>query len=238
MFILLIFLNFYAYGKPLIIGVPDFAPPFVSRSGGGEIYFGFNIDLMNSICKLIKMECQYRGMSIQQLYTNLNQGKVDIMLAPTPIVATADTDYIFSLPYLASKAQAVTLKAKDDINTLMDLKGKKVGSLKYTLYGGLLEEHFQDFFDLIEFAKLTDMAMALTNQEIEAIILNANVAKYAMSNSTTELKLVGDPIPIGNGYGILALKKNAPLIMQINKALLQIEQDGTYLKIYNTYFSN
>ncbi|HAT1658697.1 TPA: transporter substrate-binding domain-containing protein [Legionella pneumophila] len=238
MFILLIFLNFYAYGKPLIIGVPEFAPPFVSRSGGGEFYFGFNIDLMNSICKIIEMECQYKGMNIQQLYTNLNEGKVDIMLAPTPIVSTADSDYIFSLPYLPSNAQVVTLKANDDINALKDLKGKKVGTLKYTLYGSLLQEHFQDYFDLIEFSKLSDMAIALSNQKIEAIVLNANAAKYAMSNSSTELKLVGDKIPIGNGYGILALKNNAPLIMKINTALLQIEKDGTYLEIYNTYFSD
>ncbi|HAZ7573646.1 transporter substrate-binding domain-containing protein [Legionella sp. PATHC032] len=240
MFILLIFLNFYAFGKPLLIGVPEFAPPFVSRSGGGggEIYFGFNIDLMNSICKIIEMECQYKGMNIQQLYTNLNQGKLDIMLAPTPIVPTVDTNYIFSLPYLPSNAQVITLKANNDINSLADLKGKKVGTLKYTLYGSLLAEHFQDYFDLVQFSKLPDMAIALSNKQIEGVVLNSNAAKYAMSNSLTELKLVGDPIPIGNGYGILALKNKAPLIMKINQALLQIEKDGTYLEIYNTYFSN
>ncbi|HAT8966191.1 TPA: transporter substrate-binding domain-containing protein [Legionella pneumophila subsp. pneumophila] len=238
MFILLIFINFHALGKALIIGVPDFAPPFVSRSGGGEFYFGFNIDLMNSICKIIEEECQYKGMNIQQLYTNLNAGKVDIMLAPTPIVSTAGTNYIFSLPYLPSNAQIVTLKANDHINALTDLKGKKVGTLKYTLYGGLLQEHFQDYVDLMQFSKLSDMAIALSNREIEAVVLNANAAKYAMSNSATELKFVGDPIPIGNGYGILALKNNAPLIMKINKALLQIEKDGTYLEIYNTYFGD
>ncbi|HAT8674133.1 ABC transporter substrate-binding protein [Legionella pneumophila] len=238
MFILLMFLNFYTFGKPLIIGVPDFAPPFVSRSGGGEFYFGFNIDLMNSICKIIEEECQYKGMNIQQLYTNLNAGKVDIMLAPTPIVSTAGTNYIFSLPYLPSNAQVITLKANNDINSLADLKGKKVGTLKYTLYGSLLAEHFQDYFDLVQFSKLSDMALALSNQKIEAIVLNTNAAKYAMSNSATELKMVGDQIPIGNGYGILALKNNAPLIMKINKALLQIEKDGTYLEIYNTYFSD
>ncbi|HAT8179218.1 TPA: transporter substrate-binding domain-containing protein [Legionella pneumophila] len=238
MFILLIFLNFYAYGKPLLIGVPEFAPPFVSRSGSGEIYFGFNIDLMNSICKIIEIECQYEGMSIQELYTNLNEGKIDIMVAPTPIVSTADTNYIFSLPYLPSNAQIVTLKANDDINTIMDLKGKKVGTLKYTLYGSLLAEHFQLYFDLVQFSNLSDMALALSNQKIEAIVLNVSAAKYALSNSSIELKLVGDKIAIGNGYGILALKNNAPLIMKINQALLQIEKDGTYLEIYNTYFSD
>lgn len=59
-----------------------------------------------------------------------------------------------------------------------------------------------------------------------------------MSNSATELKFVGDKMAIGDGYGILASKNNAPLIMKINKALLQIEKDGTYLEIYNTYFGD
>lgn len=49
-------------------------------------------------------------------------------------------------------------------------------------------------------------------------------------------KLVGKAIRSGDGYGIMANKNNADLITQINKALLQMENDGTYLRISNTYF--
>ncbi|KGP62991.1 ABC transporter substrate-binding protein [Legionella norrlandica] len=238
MLFILFICNFYAYGKPLIIGVPEFAPPFVSTSSGGTVFYGFNIDLMNSICKIIRMECAYKGMNLQKLFTSLNTGEVDIVLAPTPIVPTYNSDYIFSIPYLPSNVQFVTLKSNNTINTVKDLKGKKIGVLKYTLYGGLLEDNFQNLFELVEFPKIADMATALTNQDIDAVVLNANVAKYALSNSTTELKLIGEEVPIGNGYGILSLKKNAPLIKEINSALLKIEENGTYLTIYNTYFGD
>lgn len=239
MFFVLLICNFYAFGKPIIIGVPEYSPPFVTKSGAdGGLYYGFSIDLMNSICQRIHMECQYKGMNLQKLFTSLNAGDVDILLAPTPIVSTYDTNYIFSLPYLPSQAQFVALKSSNTIMKISDLKGKKVGTLKYTLYGGLLEENFQKFCDLIEFSKLTDMASALANQQIDAVVLNAKAAKFVISNSMHELKLVGAPIPIGQGYGILALQNNAPLIKEINQALLQMEEDGTYLNIYNTYFSD
>ena len=41
---------------------------------------------------------------------------------------------------------------------------------------------------------------------------------------------------MGEGYAIMAHKNNSDLIKKINQALLDMEQDGTYLRIYNRYF--
>ncbi|RYW67113.1 ABC transporter substrate-binding protein, partial [Legionella pneumophila] len=51
-----------------------------------------------------------------------------------------------------------------------------------------------------------------------------------------QLKLIGDKIPIGSGYGIIALKNQSALIDKINHILLEMEKDGSYLRIYNEYF--
>ncbi|KTD27817.1 transporter substrate-binding domain-containing protein [Legionella israelensis] len=238
MFIILFLGSLYAYGKTLTVGVPTYAPPFVSTSGHGNIYFGFSIDLMNAICKDIQIKCKYKGENFHELYSLLNNEEIDILLAPTPIAPLNNSNYIFSLPYLESNARFVTLQSNTHINTIMDLKGKKVGALKYTLYGKLLEDDFENLYILIQFSKITDMASALANKKIDGVILNADVAKYLISSSTIGLKFVGDEIPAGEGFGIMSLKKNAPLIQQINDALLKMEEDGTYLNIYNTYFGN
>ncbi|BCA93834.1 hypothetical protein TUM19329_01950 [Legionella antarctica] len=65
-----------------------------------------------------------------------------------------------------------------------------------------------------------------------------SLATLSVNNAIQQFKLVGQKILMGEGYGIMALKSNALLIQQINKSLLDMEADGTYLKIYNQYFSN
>lgn len=51
-----------------------------------------------------------------------------------------------------------------------------------------------------------------------------------------QLQLIGDKIPIGSGYAIIALKNQSALIDKINYILLEMEKDGSYLRIYNEYF--
>ncbi|HAT9593342.1 TPA: transporter substrate-binding domain-containing protein, partial [Legionella pneumophila subsp. pneumophila] len=49
-------------------------------------------------------------------------------------------------------------------------------------------------------------------------------------------KLLGDSFPFGVGFGVVARLDQAELIEKINQALIEIENDGTYLKIYNLFF--
>ena len=76
------------------------------------------------------------------------------------------------------------------------------------------------------------------DDEIDAILFNVNIFKYLSNNKIINFLPVGNPINIGNGYGILALKKNTNLINKVNTALLNIKNDGTYEKIYNKYFGH
>jgi ABC-type amino acid transport substrate-binding protein len=73
---------------------------------------------------------------------------------------------------------------------------------------------------------------------IDLILINHYAAKYMVGISGTKVKLVGDKIPIGSGYGIVTLKRNIELINKINTVLLDMEKDGSYLKIYNEYFGS
>ncbi len=68
-------------------------------------------------------------------------------------------------------------------------------------------------------------------------MINAHLAKYILNNSSSNYKIVGKKIPLGQGYSIIALPQNKALIIAINKCLLNMETNGTYLTIYNKYFS-
>ncbi|HAU2068628.1 TPA: transporter substrate-binding domain-containing protein, partial [Legionella pneumophila] len=61
-------------------------------------------------------------------------------------------------------------------------------------------------------------------------------AKYWMASEPYAYKLIGKKISIGEGYSIMANPDQFVLIKKINKILLEMEADGTYLRLYSEYF--
>lgn len=234
-FISLFIFNIVAYSGTINVGVLKFAPPFSSFTGDGNHYYGFVIDLMGNICLRINEKCTYKAVKAGAQFDSLKQETIDISFIPVPIASEPSGNFIFSLPYLASKGQFLTLK-ENKINELSEIKNLKIGVVKNTLYPLLIRTQYAETNTIKEYDKFTDLFAALASNEIAVIYINATVAKYIINNALRQLKLVGSPIAMGEGYAIMALKKNAALIKKINSALLALQADGTYLAIYKRYF--
>ncbi len=235
-FIILFISSFLAYGNPLTVGILRFAPPFSSADNNNH-YFGFSVDLMDEICKRINETCTYKATDLDTQFKDLDEGVIDITFLPSPLPSTEPTNYIFSLPYISSNGQFMALKSSN-INSVDDIKNKKIGALQATFIQYNVLPNYTAKENIKAYSKITSLIEALSNHDIDAALVNASVAKYLLNNTLKGFQLVGKPIVIGNGYGIIALKKNAAVIDKINKALLQIETDGTYLTIYNKYFGS
>lgn len=78
------------------------------------------------------------------------------------------------------------------------------------------------------------MLQALNENKVDAVLLDSGIVQYWTANNSDLLRSVGDPM--GSGYGIMANKNNEALIETINKYLLELENDDTYLKLYRRYF--
>ncbi|ARB92881.1 transporter substrate-binding domain-containing protein [Legionella longbeachae] len=231
-FLALLSSNMFAYSATITVGVGKFVPPF-SAADTSNHYFGFCIDLINELCKRMNDTCEYKSVMSEGIEASLTKGIVDVTLTPTPISPDVSSEYIFSMPYMTSSGQFIT--NNPDIKSLKDLQGKRIGiieesNLKTTLLS------YTPIENVKEFSKLPDLIEALNNNDIDAILLNVNILKNLINNQIINFRLVGKPVNLGNGYGLLALKRNAALIDKFNKALLQIENDGTYEGIYNKYF--
>ncbi|KTD30917.1 glutamine ABC transporter [Legionella moravica] len=229
--------SLFVHSAPIYIGVIPFAPPFSTSTDGGKSFYGFHIDLMNALCKRIKLKCMYKATKLSDQIQLLNQGTVDLIFSATPIETTSTGNYIYSLPYLNSDAQFVTLSTNDTLNEVKDIKNLTIGVLTNTLYYPFINTQFSTKDAIKQFSAMSEMITALVNHDVDVIIMNNNLARYLIINHMNTFKLVGAHIAIGNGYGLLALKKNKTLINKINSALLQMVSDGSYLAIYNTYFS-
>jgi ABC-type amino acid transport substrate-binding protein len=239
-FLALFILNTLSYGKALQIGVVNFAPPFSSATAtstnNSKHFYGFCIDLMDELCTRIQENCQYKETELgKKQLDDLRDGLIDITFLTSPVSDTNDKDYIYSLPYIPSRGQFL-VSSGSEIDSLDDLVGKKIGyfqasSLKKTI------AQYTPLNNIKEYTQLPAMLDALSTHQVDALLINSSFAKYLMNN-VERLKPIGQPVDLGMGYGMIALKQNEALISRINKALLQIESDGTYTTIYNKYFGD
>lgn len=234
-FIILLLSSFFVHSDPIKVGILEYAPPFSSKADDKH-FFGFIIDLMDVVCKRLNRECVYIATPLGSKFDALRLGTIDISFAPSPISSNIPQNYIYSLLFLASHGQFVALK-DSNIDTIADIVDKKIGVLKYTLFESIILNHYNFNNEVVPFDRLTDLVTAFTSKKVDLIMLNYSFAHYLINTTQDNFKLIGGKIPVGNGYGILALKINSELIDSINHILLDMEEDGTYLKIYNQYFS-
>ncbi|OJW12087.1 MAG: hypothetical protein BGO44_03380 [Legionella sp. 39-23] len=238
-FILFWFISNLSFSSPLKIGLGVSGPPIVEKvtTAQGSHYFGFCIDLMDNICKRIKNTCSYSEVTLNDQFDLLDSGKVDLLILASPYTPYHLKQYAFSIPYATSKFQFITLK-NSSINKIADIKNKKIGVNKNTFYGLLLKSPYGKHNQIIPYDSTPDLFSDLAENKIDVIVLNHAIAHNITSNNIFNVKAIGHDLPLGNGYGIIGLADKAPLIEEINKAILQMEHDGTYTAIYQKYYEH
>lgn len=224
------------FAEKLIIGTAPFLPPFEIAMDNKNGFTGFDIDLMMNICQRIQAECSFKQVKFAQLFTQILSGKIDLAISAISITEEREKTYLFSLPYFQSNSQFLT-RITSNINTMDDIRGKRAGVEHGTVAMDLIKTRFfSSPVNVVEFSTTPELLLALADNKVDVILLAADSAKYWAANNNS-LKLVDIPMPDGHGYGIMANLQNTQLIERINQALLSIQNDGTYKKLYNRYFN-
>lgn len=234
-FLAIMFALSVSQAKTLTVGTPEYNPPFVMASDKNH-YIGFDVDILTEICHRISTPCTFIPLAFGDIFTDLTNGRIDLAIGGVTITLARDKQFLFSLPYLPSYGQYV-VKYGSKIQRIDDTAGKTVGVAIESAYEDLLTNKLGKNVTIKTYDFHSQLFDALTSNEVDAILTDRASAESWFANTTNSYTLLGKPIPIGFGYGILANKDANELITQINKALLSMEADGTYLKIYEIYFN-
>jgi ABC-type amino acid transport substrate-binding protein len=239
-FILLFLSSLCAFSGPddITVGVISGVPPFaeVSDSGNGPYFFGFSIDMMNNICKHMQMHCTYRKVDFNTQLKTLDEGSIDVLLLAEPYDLSKLDHYAISLPYVVSRVQFAALK-EGSINDGAPIQNLKIGVIETTFYDLLRKSIYGTNNEIIPFPSVPDLITALINHKVDIILLNSAIAATYMNNNTYGIKTISKEIQLGEGYGVVALPNKAELIKNINKAILAMQADGSYLTIFRKYYN-
>ncbi|PWY54544.1 arginine ABC transporter substrate-binding protein [Legionella qingyii] len=227
--------SLFAQGEPLNVGIESFDPPFVMQGTHNEAY-GFDVDMMNSLCKIMNRTCAFHVMRFAQLIDAVANQKLDVAVSSITITSDRAKIINFSLPYLLSYSRFLERKTIAKENFSLDLLNTKtIGIESGTVFLDQLTEMGVKNPKIKEYPDIDDQLSALARGDVDIILMDNATAVYWASNSSDSFKLIGPPYMYGNGYGIAVNPADPDLLTQLNQALVQFQNSEDYKLNYNKY---
>ncbi|MBD2804383.1 arginine ABC transporter substrate-binding protein [Xenorhabdus sp. ZM] len=210
-------------------------PPFEFIDANNKIQ-GFDIDLANALCEKLNAQCTFTNQAFDSLIPSLKFRRFDALVAGIDITPERQKQVDFTHIYYNNSATFVAIKGK--FAHLSDLKGKQIGIQNGTTLQKYLMEQHKDI-KTVPYDSHQNAILDLKNGRIDAVFGDtAAVNEWLKKNK--ELGTVGEKVTdknyFGTGLGIAVRKGNTELKNELNKALSEIKQDGTYDTIYKKWF--
>jgi ABC-type amino acid transport substrate-binding protein len=217
-------------GETLTVGSDIPYPPFEQGKAGN--YTGFDIELMEAIAEKIGRTAEFQDTSFETIFRDVSQGKFDAVISAATITPEREKAVAFSDPYYLSE-QAILVKEGSDIKGLEDLSGTTVGVQQGTTGQELAKEE-ANASEVRPYPEGPDAVNALKAGTVEAVVIDAPVAANAVEKSGGIE--IAEKVPTEEEYGIALAQDETELLDEINRGLKEVEEDGTYTKIYEKWF--
>jgi len=215
-------------------------PPFEFVDSKGQIQ-GFDIDIVNALCKQIKVTCTFSNQPWDSLIPSLKLGKFDVLVGGMNITEARKQQVDFTDPYYTNSDSFVGVKAKPLDITSIGLKDKTIGVQGGTTAQYFLEGEYPQA-KIKTYASEQDAFLDLVSGRVDAVLADTPVVMAWLKDNNASHKYavlgnaVNDPKYFGPGYGIAFKKGNTELLAAFNKALAEIKTNRDYKKIVRRYF--
>ncbi|MGH2982343.1 MAG: ABC transporter substrate-binding protein [Solirubrobacterales bacterium] len=215
----------------LLVGTDTPFPPF--EIGQPPDISGYDIEVLNEVGKRLNLEVTYRDTSFDTIFTDLANGRFDIVAAASTILPDREQTVDFSDPYYLTPQSLLVEAGNTDISTAEDLGGATVGAQDGTT-GEFYAQDETDASTVRGYPEGPDAINALRAGQIDAVIIDSAVAEDAVQK--TEGIEIAQKIVTNELYGFPVAEDNDALREQVNGALAEMKEDGTLARLYQKYF--
>ncbi|MHB8280866.1 MAG: basic amino acid ABC transporter substrate-binding protein [Candidatus Humimicrobiaceae bacterium] len=197
----------------------------------GDKIVGFDVDLTKAIAERLGLKLDYQNTAWDGLFPALAVHKFDMAISSITITADRKEQMDFSDPYYNTD-QAATVKKDSGIDSAEKLNGKKAG-VQIGTTGEIVAKKMTG----VTVKTYDDILMAFEDLKagrIDAVVCDSYVGDtYSIKNPDFK---VGFKVVTNEQLGIGFAKDTPELVKAVNAALKSIKDDGTYDKIFATWF--
>jgi polar amino acid transport system substrate-binding protein len=221
--------------KTLVIGIDDKFAPMGFRDENNKIV-GFDIDYANAAAEKMGTKVKFLPIDWSTKESELASGRIDLIWNGYTITDERKKKVLFTKPYLKNSQVVVTL-AKSNLTKLADLEGKVVGLQTLSSAADALNASpiKSEIKTVSEFADNVTALSDLKSGRLDAVVIDEVVIKYYMSKEKDTFKLLDESLA-PEEYGVGVKKGNEALLNKLQKALNEMNEDGTAAQISKKWF--
>lgn len=221
--------------KELIVGIDDKFAPMGFRDEKNEIV-GFDIDYARAAVEKMGYKIKFQPIDWKTKESELSSGRIDLIWNGYTITDERKEKVLFTKPYLKN-SQVVAVMADSDIKGINDLAGKNVGLQALSSAADALasNEIKSQISNISEFSDNVLALSDLKNGRLDAVVIDEVVLKYYMAKEEGTYTLLEESLA-PEEYGIGVKKGREDLLNELQKALDEINADGTAAKISEKWF--
>lgn len=216
------------------VGIDD-APPAPMQLGSPDKgdFRGYEVDLLEEISRRVAFRMSFRRALWSVIVRELMAGDVDLVCSAATVTKERERDVDFCNPHLRL-ALAVVKRA--GITGDAAIKGLRVGVRRGTTAETYAKQH-----GVPEPAQISEsnetLYASLAVGELDAVIDDSPIAKY-FSQFVAGLQFAGVLPGTEAAYAMMVRKGDNKLRAEINRALGDIEKDGTQRRFLAKWFGD
>lgn len=221
--------------KTLVIGIDDKFAPMGFRDENNKIV-GFDIDLAKAAAKKMGRKVKFQPIDWTTKESELSSGRIDLIWNGYTITDERKEKVLFTKPYLKNAQVVVTLN-DSKLTKLNDLEGKVVGLQTLSSAADALDANpIKDKVKTV--TEFSDNVLALNDLKsgrLDAVVIDEIVINYYMTKEKETFKVLDESLA-PEEYGIGVKKGNEELLKNLQKALDDMNADGTSADISKKWF--
>ena len=216
----------------LIIGTSADYPPFefhILDENGEDQIVGLDMALGRQIAEDLGLECEIVHMDFDNLFTLMNQGQCDMIIAALEDDGERSQNASYSDGYYSDLPPQILVKAgtEDQYTSLEDFDGKVVGAQMATTKADIVTNDMPGATPSF-MSSVIDLMNALVYDQCDALVLDGAVAnQYLESNpdlAAADIDLSGYVEP----YRVWVPKDDpGNLLPSVNETIARVLSDGT-----------
>ena len=209
-------------------------PPFSFVDTSGNVV-GFDVDIAEALAERMGVDVDIQTSPWSGIVPALAGGRFDACICSMSKTEERQRAVDFTDTYYSSGLSVWVQADNEDIQSLDDLEGKRVGSTIGETGNQWAVENGQGKWRNQTFQGLPDMLTGLTTGRVDAIIGDDVPIFVALGESNLQIKQV-DVGEMPRFPAAISIQKNKPeLLAALNTALAEIKADGTFQAIVDKW---
>ncbi|MFD2212046.1 transporter substrate-binding domain-containing protein [Virgibacillus halophilus] len=197
---------------------------------------GYNVEIFRELAKRLGVKVKFEVMPFDSMLGALSSGRVDMIQAGPR--GESKKKFTYSTPVKYSYATMIVRKKDHSgIEKMTDLKGKKAGGAATTVYSEIAKKYgakVVTYGNVANDAYLRDVDNGRTDVVINDYYLQ-RLALAALPQFDLEIHPNLKFYPNTNN---VVIQKDAPVLeKKVNKAIADMQEDGTLTKLSKKFFS-